>query len=476
MDQIAELLQTATGITCHSEEVCPGDIFVAIRGRSDDGNKYASQAACRGASAIVTDTNETLSQLGIPVHYVDNARAVCARLASEFYRHPSAELSLVGVTGTNGKTTIVSMLEHMYRTAGLSAGMIGTVSVNIGGYSLPSKLTTPDSISLQQFLRQMRQQNVTHAAMEVSAQGMELNRVDHVKFACGILTNVSPDHLDFHGDFTSYLAAKRLFPSFLAGAPLIINAADAQCQAIAQSYGGPVITAGVNMVADISVQVLRTSRRGSIIQLQVNRTINGLEGYEQALKHLRLSVPGLHNVENAMLAAIAALLQGVNPAAIARALACFGGVERRFKIAEHDGCTVIDDTALNPGSIDAVFETVRQFRYQRMVVVNAIRGCRGPAINAANALTLLRWQRELPFTLIITASYDQTSAADRVSQQEKIAFLSEFDRPQSHYLYTDTLSEAILAARSATRSGDLLLLIGAQGMDHGFSLLVPCQA
>ncbi|KYZ78234.1 hypothetical protein AXX12_01435 [Anaerosporomusa subterranea] len=471
MDQLAEILQTATGITCHSEDVSPGDIFVAIRGRSDDGNKYASQAARCGASAIVTDTNEKLSDIGIPVYYVANARAACAWLASEFYKHPSKELSLVGVTGTNGKTTVVSMLEQMYRTAGLCAGMIGTVSVNLGGYSLPSKLTTPDSISLQHFLRQMRERSVTHAAMEVSAQGMELNRVDHVKFACGILTNVCPDHLDFHGDFASYLAAKRLFPSFLAGAPLIINAADPECRAIAQSYGGPIITAGVNMAADISIQVLRTSRRGSIFRLRVNRPINGLEAYEQALRTLRLSAPGFHNVENAMLASIAALLQGVSPAAIARALASFGGVERRFKVCEHNECIVIDDTALNPGSIDAVFETIRQFRYNRMVVVNAIRGCRGPAINSANALTLLRWQRNFPFTLIITASYDQTTFADQVSHQEKNAFLSELDRSQVNYLYTDTLSEAILTAQATTRPGDLLLLIGAQGMDHGFSLL-----
>lgn len=475
MDQLAEILQTATGITCHSEDVSPGDIFVAIRGRSDDGNKYASQAACRGASAIVTDSNETLGHLGIPVYYVANARAACAWLASEFYKHPSTELSLVGVTGTNGKTTIVSMLEQMYRAAGLCAGKIGTVNVNLGGYSLPSKLTTPDSISLQRFLRQMRKRSVTHAAIEVSAQGMELNRVDHVKFACGILTNICPDHLDFHGGFTSYLAAKRLFPSFLAGAPLIINAADPECRAIAQSYGGPIITAGVNMAADISVQVLRSSRRGSIFQLRFNRPINGLAIYQQALQRFRVSAPGLHNVENAMLASIAALLQGVSPAAISRALASFGGVERRFKVCEYNGCTVIDDTALNPGSIDAVFETIRQFRYNRMVVVNAIRGCRGPAINAANALTLLRWQSNFSFKLIITASYDQTTFADQVSQQEKIAFLSEFDRYQANYLYTDTLSEAILAAQSATQPGDLLLLIGAQGMDHGLSLLAASK-
>jgi UDP-N-acetylmuramoyl-L-alanyl-D-glutamate--2,6-diaminopimelate ligase len=305
---------------------------------------------------------------------------------------------------------------------------------------------------------------------------MELNRIDHVDFACGILANICPDHLDFHGDFTNYVAAKQLFPSFLAGAPLIVNAVDPECQAIAQGYRGPVITAGVNIAADISAQVLRTSRYGSIFQLLINQPIGGLQDCQQALQRLRLSAPGLHNVENAMLASIAALLQGVSPAAISFALASFSGVERRFKVCEHSGYTVIDDTALNPGSIDAVLETVRQFRYKRMVVVNAIRGCRGPAINGANAQALVRWQKKSPFTMIITASHDQTTFADHVSHQEQIAFLSELDRSQAKYLYTDTLSEAIVAAQAVAQSGDLLLLIGAQGMDHGFSMLTASQA
>jgi UDP-N-acetylmuramoyl-L-alanyl-D-glutamate--2,6-diaminopimelate ligase len=262
----------------------------------------------------------------------------------------------------------------------------------------------------------------------------------------------------------------------LAGAPLIVNAVDPACQAIAQGYGGPVITAGVNIAADISAQVLRTSRHGSIFQLVVNHPIDGLQDFQQALQPLRLSAPGLHNVENAMLASIAALLQGVSPAAISFALASFSGVERRFKVCEHSGYTVIDDTALNPGSIDAVLETVRQFRYKRMIVVNAIRGCRGPAINAANAQVLVRWQKKSPFTMIITASHDQTTFADHVSHQEQFAFLSELERSQAKYLYTDTLSEAIVAAQAVAQSGDLLLLIGAQGMDHGFSLLTASQA
>lgn len=474
MPSLSEILHSATGITCHSAEVCPGDIFVAIRGRSHDGNKFAYQAARRGAAAIVSDVIDTQTCLGAPVVKVSDARKACAWLASEFYRHPSRELSLTGVTGTNGKTTIVAMLYHMYRTADLRAGMIGTVSVDFGDYSLPSKLTTPDSISLQRYLRQMRDQNVSHAAMEVSAQGMELNRVDNVSFKCGILTNVCPDHLDFHGDFASYVRAKQMFPRFLSGSPLIVNAADPECIAISRTYDGPVITAGINVPAHICARVLKSSHRGSVFQLTVARELESLSGL-QDIPSLQLSAPGLHNVENAMLAAIAALVQGVSPYAIARGLASFGGVERRFKVCDHSGCTVIDDTALNPGSIDAVFETIRKFHFKRLVVVNAIRGCRGPAINAANAQALARWQNAFPFTMVITASHDHTALADQVTRQEQTAFLNELDRSNAKYLYTETLTEAIGVAKAVAQTGDLLLLIGAQGMDQGYSLLTAAQ-
>ena len=473
---LSDFLKRATGITCHSKEVRPGYIFVAIRGRVHDGNAFAAHAIAKGAIAIVTDSALTTYHLNVPVITVPDARAACAWLASEYYGHPSKELSLVGVTGTNGKTTIVAMLEHIYRTAGLRAGMIGTVSVKLGDYSFPSKLTTPDAISLQRYLRQMSEQSVTHAAMEVSAQGMELNRVDHVTFACGILANVCPDHLDFHGDFAHYLAAKQLFPSFLFGSPLIVNAADHCCLAIARTYDGPVITAAVNRSADVTAQVFRSNQQGSVFALCLRGQFGEFVDNHKLLRNLRLPVPGLHNVENAMFAAIAALNQGLSPYDIAAALASFGGVERRFKIFEHSGCTIIDDTALNPGSIDAVFHTVEQFSYNRLVVVNAIRGCRGPAINVANAQTLVRWQKYYSFMLIITASCDQTTYADLVSQQEKEAFLSELDHSQIEYVYTETLAEAILVARTATQPGDVLVLIGAQGMDHGYSLLAANPA
>lgn len=471
MTSLIRLLKTATGVTCHSEHVSPGNIFVAIRGRSQNGNQFAYQAASKGAIAIISDAPESLNILGVPVIFVPDARIACAWLAAEYYQHPSRELSLVGVTGTNGKTTIATMLRQIYQTSGFCSGLIGTVNVEIGDYSLPSKLTTPDSLSLQHYLRVMCNQHVSHAAMEVSAQGMELNRVDHVQFSCGILSNVCPDHLDFHGDYASYVRAKQLFPNLLSGSPLIANAADPVCLAIARSYGGPVITAGVNTPANISAYVLRANQNGSVFQLVIDQNIARKIDCQHTEQRFYLRIPGLHNVENALLASGAALAQGISLQTIARAIANFSGVERRFKVYSYSGCTVIDDTALNPGSIDAVFQTVRQFRYNRLVVINAIRGCRGPAINAANAQSLARWQEKMPFTMIITASHDQTEFSDRVTQQEKLAFLSELDYAQANYLYIESLRDAIIESREVTQPGDLLLLIGAQGMDQGSVVL-----
>lgn len=168
MEQCLKLLTQATGITCHSQEVLPGYIFVAINGSRVNGNLFAEEAARRGALAIVSDAPDTLPNLTIPVITVPNARQALAALAANFYSHPSRDLYLVGVTGTNGKTTITCMLEHIFRAAKFKTGLIGTVRTKIDSTFFPSQLTTPDAVKLQQYLAQMRQCGVTHAAMELS--------------------------------------------------------------------------------------------------------------------------------------------------------------------------------------------------------------------------------------------------------------------------------------------------------------------
>ncbi|HWR43694.1 UDP-N-acetylmuramyl-tripeptide synthetase [Sporomusa sp.] len=474
MQDFCDIAARATGITCHSDKVKQGCIFVAIRGRQADGNAFAQAAAAKGALAVVTDCPDRLPPLLIPVISVQDARLALSELAAAFYDNPSHKLNLVGITGSNGKTTIACMLEHIFYQAGCQTGLIGTVRVNTGKSSFPSTLTTPDAVSIHKYLAQMVENKVTHAAMEVSAQGVDMHRVAHVRFAVGLLSNVCADHLDFHGSFASYLEAKSRFLDLLDPAtPLIINIADPYCQAIASRFSGHQITVGFDSQADVLARITQVTAYGSLFILEINKPLTTTSGQSLPIaRHaFRLSIPGRHNIENALLASTAALIQDIAPEVIADALANFKGVERRMNVFHTAGLTIVDDTALNPGSIDAVFDTIAAFRYNRLIVVNAIRGQRGPAINAANAAVIACRGRTLPFNLVITASTDHVSQADAVSDEERMAFLTTLNNLKVSYTYLSTLTKAIRAALNEAVPGDLILLIGAQGMDAGRQVL-----
>ncbi len=474
MQALEDWIAKATGITCHSDKVRPGYIFFAIRGRTVDGNSFAPAAATQGAMAIVSDSPDRLPPLPTPVITVPDARLALAKMATSFYGNPSHRLSLVGITGSNGKTTIACMLEHIFIQAGLHTGLIGTVRVNTGKNSFPSTLTTPDAVSTQYYLTQMLRNKVTHAAMEVSAQGIDMHRVTNVRFSTGVLTNICPDHLDFHGNFASYLEAKAKFLDLLsAETPLIVNVADPYCQTIASRFTGRLITTAVNHPADVSANITFLSTYGSAFTLEINRPIPDINGQLLPVgQHsISLALPGRHNIENALLAATTALVHGLAPEAILRGLASFRGVERRMSIFHLDGLMIVDDTALNPGSIDAVFDTIASFRYNRLFVINAIRGQRGTAINAANAAALANLRHKLPFELIITASAGHVDLANTVTGEEKLAFLTTLNTLKTEYTYTSTLPGALKAAINHTLPGDLLVLMGAQGMDAGHQVL-----
>lgn len=477
MNTLAELtnhLDNFTGITCHSGEVKPGNIFVAIRGRVTDGNLYAPEAEKKGALAIITDYPDGVKPVNIPVITVDNSRRCLADLAARYYRHPSHDLTVIGITGSNGKTTITMMLEHIFQHYGYKTGLIGTVRVDMGNRSFPSKLTTPDAASLQYYLAQMRENGITHVPMEVSAQGVEMHRVDGVHFTCGVLTNICPDHLDFHGDFANYIAAKQHFLQLLdADTPLVVNIGVPYCQGLSQDHAGPVVTAAVNAQADISANVINMTAAGSDFQLAINHPVIirnklFLPAYRT---DIHLSIPGQHNIENALLAAIAALLQDIPVNIVTEALAAFKGVERRMKVHYLDEFVLIDDTALNPGSIDAVFNAIQTFDYRHLIVVNAIRGQRGRAINDANASCLAQWQRKLPFALVVTAANDHVSWPDIVTTEEERTFREVLVNSQAEHLYEATLTEAISAALKQVCPGDMIVLLGAQGMDNGYAVL-----
>lgn len=471
METLFNLIKRATGIACDSRLVRSGTLFFAIKGRVADGNSYAWEAERRGAIAIVTDQQPP--SVSIPVIVTPNARKAMAEAAALFYQYPSQDLSVIGVTGTNGKTTVTYMLDHIFRQSGLRTGLIGTIKVNTGTQSFPSHLTTPDAINLQSYLAQMRANGVSHVPMEVSAQGVEMHRVDNLHFSCGLLTNISPDHLDFHGSFESYLAAKQQFLTLLDNnTPLIVNISDRHCHIIAQKYSGRLITAAINTDADICATELKVNAYGSSFKLKTNKLLTATDQLlPPSTATIHVPIPGLHNIENALLAAAAAIVQGVPVNSIAAALNSFQGAERRMTVFHLNNRTVIDDTALNPGSIEAVLDSLPAFRCRRILVVNAIRGNRGTAINQANALAIAKWQKKLGFPLIITSSIGHSPPSDTVNSDEKAAFLGTLDRLHVGYTYFPYLESALEAVLAESQPNDLIALLGAQGMDEGRNIL-----
>lgn len=444
-----------------SRQVKPGSLFVAIPGYFEDGHKYIEEAIQRGAVAIVSERDFSTGKT--PYFQVPDAREALAYVAGNFYHHPSRDLSLLGITGTNGKTTTAFMVYSIFKEQGVCTGLLGTVFMDDGREIIKADLTTPDSLDLQRILSQMKKNRVQVAVMEVSSQGLDQHRVSTMDFSRGIFTNLTTEHLDFHGDFSSYKRAKARFLDFFSHhhRGLLYNRDDERVHQLFLESSTSAYTFSLKGMGDFNGEILSVSRRGIECQFSFLK--------EETLE-LRLSLLGRHNIYNALSAAAITYLENVSLDIIKEALELFQPVSRRLEFHEEDGLLIIDDTALNPASYQVVFETISELDYRDLIIVNAIRGKRGVEINRDNARVLVEWCQLLqPKGLIITSSRESTGPLDHVEKEEEEAFLEEV-RPCS-YLFSPYLTVSIEEALNLAREGDLLLLLGAQGMDEGFSMM-----
>lgn len=380
------------GLAIDSRAVVPGDLFVALRGELADGHDHLAQALQLGAAAVVVERVPTGVDLrGRPALVVRDARRSLAPLAAEFFGHPSGELSLIGVTGTNGKTSTTFLLESILDAAGRPTGLIGTVEVRFAGERQRAINTTPESLELQRLLRAMRNRGVEAVAMEVSSHALAIGRTDGCRFAAAAMTNVTQDHLDFHQTMEAYRAAKtRLFREHLVpGAGAVVNLDDAAAPeflAAARDGGGRPI--GVARKAGPGVDV-------SLDDAQV-----GLDGTRARLLlpsgPLEVALPllGDFNLENLLVAVGVALALDVPPDAIAR------GVERcpqvpgrveRVDARRSGEPTVLVDYAHTPDAIDKLLRTVRPLARGRLITVFGCGGDRDRTKRAPMAEAVARW-------------------------------------------------------------------------------------
>lgn len=343
-----------------SRAVEKGDLFVAIRGYATDGHRYIEKALAQGAAAIVCEE----APAGAPAVVVENSRRALAEIAANRFGHPADSMVMLGVTGTNGKTTTTYLIKHILEQAGHTVGLIGTNQNLIGSEAIETERTTPESYELQALFARMRDAGCTHVIMEVSSHSLVLDRVHGIRFAVGTFTNLTQDHLDFHKTMEEYRRAKaRLFAVSDRG---VINLDDPAADAMLADALCPCLAFSCEKdAADLTARNIGLHADG----------VSFLANTRGELARVRLAIPGHFSVENALAALGIALQLDMPLADAAKALATATGVKGRVEVVPTDtDYTVLIDYAHSPDGVENVLRAVRGFAKGRVV---ALFGCGG---------------------------------------------------------------------------------------------------
>jgi UDP-N-acetylmuramoyl-L-alanyl-D-glutamate--2,6-diaminopimelate ligase len=347
-----------TDVTYRSGDVRPGALFFAVPGVRTDGHLFARDTAAAGAAAIVVE-----HWLEVPCAQVlvGSVRRVMGPLSAAFFGDPSARLQITGITGTNGKTTTTYLLESIYRAAGLRPGVVGTTGVRIDGRAIPFERTTPEAPDLQRLLARMVGEGVGACAMEVSSHGLHQFRVDGTRYACAVFTNLSLDHLDYHGTLEEYFRAKaRLFTPELSERA-VVNGDTPQGRLLASQARIPTVTFGLETDSDVKATNVEISGSGVAFE------VGGLK--------VKSRLRGTFNVYNCLGAVVAAREVGVADAAIADGIAGLSGVPGRLEPVEGgQRFQVLVDYAHTPDSLENALRAVRELASGKLIVVF---GCGG---------------------------------------------------------------------------------------------------
>ena len=352
-----------TGVSHDSRQVRAGDLFVAMKGERFDGHDHIDEAVSRGAVAVIC---ERPVEQTIPQILVNNGRKALGSASAEVYAHPSRGLRLVGVTGTNGKTTVMHMIESVARCAGHSTGVIGTLGARIGERVLPTALTTPEASDLQRRLATMLTEGVDTAVMEVSSHGLAMHRVDDLHFELAVFTNLGHDHLDFHGTQDDYYRSKeRLFSPQLSK-EAVVWTDDEWGRRLAAACRIPVTTVGSGPDARVRGEVVSHGLAAVVMRCRAG----------DADFILEVPMGGSHNGSNALVAAAAALRLGFAPGEISAGIAALTPVDGRFEIVAEEPAAVVVDYAHTPGAIASVIEAARASTEGRVIAVIGAGGDR----------------------------------------------------------------------------------------------------
>lgn len=360
-----------TDVCFDSRQARPGSLFVALRGGYTDGHRFLSDARVRGAVAALTEAWDDEIDHYLAAATVDDTRAALPLVASRFYDHPSASLGMIGITGTDGKTTTSYLVDAMLRATGLRTGMIGTVSVRIGDRVVDhdTRQTTPESLEIQRTLARMRDERVEWAILEATSHGLALHRLDECAFDVGVVTNITHEHLEFHKTIAEYRRAKaRLLERVDASRDrpypnsVVINRDDEGARSIVPFAGDSRVVwySSLSAEADVTARDIRMSAAGTRFRLSVP------EGEVE----VQLRLVGRFNVDNALAAAGVGSVLGLSPEHIARGLESLDGVPGRLRrVDQGQPFTVLVDYAHTPDSLEKILALVRGLVPGRVIAV-----------------------------------------------------------------------------------------------------------
>ena len=429
------------GVSYDSRAVRPGQLFVAVVGYATDGHKYIEGAVKNGACAVLCQKKPTVD---VPYILVDDSRAALADVGDNWYGHPSAEMTVIGVTGTNGKTTVTYLLKSILeKTRGAKVGLIGTIQNMIGEKPVETEHTTPESLDLHGLLREMADAGCTHVVMEASSHALYLDRTRRIRFKVGIFTNLTEDHLDFHKTMENYRKAKEiLFRNCELG---VFNLDDPAAKPMMEASTCEKLTVSIGCdEADLSARNLRL--KPDCVEFDA---VIGSE-----ISRFRLGIPGRFSAYNALSAVAAAHALGITLPEAADALRVTEGVKGRVEVVPTPGkdYTVLIDYAHTPDALENVLKSVRDFCAGRLIAVFGCGGDRDPYKRPIMG----RIGAELADFVVYTSDNPRTEDPDEILRQ----VVEGAKGTKTPYIVIENRRAAIRWAMDHAKPDDIIVLAG----------------
>lgn len=428
-----------SGIAFSSLDVKPGYVFVCIKGLKADGHDYIQQALDSGAVAVVCERK--VSDIASNMVIVGNSRLALAQISASYYNYPYKKFKLIGITGTNGKTTTTYLVKSVLEHNGYKVGLIGTNQNMIGNEIIPSHHTTPESLDLMKLFDYMASEGADFVVMEVSSHSLELERVAACEFAVGAITNVTQDHLDFHITMENYMNAKAKLFKMCENA--LINSDDASETVMRKNALCKTLTYGVDTECDIKAENLEIDEKG--VRFDLN--------YDGKKTPVSLMIPGKFSVYNALTAIGILIYLGISPEKISEGLSVAQGVKGRVEVVPvNKDWTVIIDYAHTPDGLYNVIKTIRGFAKKRVIT---LFGCGGDRDKTKRPI-MGKIAGELSDYCVVTSDNPRTENPSEIIND----ILVGIDETSCDYKVIENRFEAIEYALDIAEKGDVILLAG----------------